>query len=106
MKNRFAFILGILVLGASVMAGAQVSEEIPGLEQGQAQPQEQEQGPAQPQGQEQAQSEPSSSVARISLTHGLKYSLTPPTFCGWVTARWPASPASPATRSRCSSTVD
>ena len=68
MKNRFAFIFGILVLGASVMAGAQVSEEIPGLEQGQAQPQEQ--GPAQPQGQEQAQSEPSSSVARISLTHG------------------------------------
>ena len=35
MKNRFAFILGILVLGVSVMAGAQVSEEIPGLEQGQ-----------------------------------------------------------------------
>ena len=51
------------------MAGAQVSEEIPGLEQGQAQPR-QEQGPVQPQGQEQAQAEPASSVARISLTHG------------------------------------
>ncbi len=60
MKNRFAFIIGTLVLGASVMAGAQVSEDIPGLEQ----------GPAQPQAQEQAQAEPSSSVARISLTHG------------------------------------
>ncbi len=58
MKNRFAFIIGTLVLGASVMAGAQVSEDVPGLEQ----------GPAQPQGQ--AQAEPSSSVARISLTHG------------------------------------
>jgi hypothetical protein len=68
MKSRFAFILGTLVLGASVMAGAQVSEDIPGLEQGPAQPQEQQPGPAQPQ--EQAQAEPSSSVARISLTHG------------------------------------
>src|ERR1700690_2979968 len=58
MKNRFALIIGILVLGASAMAGAQVSEYVPGLEQ----------GPAQPQGQGQA--EPSSSVARISLTHG------------------------------------
>jgi hypothetical protein len=70
MKNRFAFIIAILVLSASVMAGAQVSEEIPGLEQGPAQPQEQEQGPAQPQGQGQAQAEPTSSVARISLMHG------------------------------------
>ena len=66
MKNRFAFIIGTLILGASVMAGAQVSEDIPGLEQGPGQAQ----GPAQPQGQEQAQAEPSSSVARISLMHG------------------------------------
>jgi FecR protein len=59
MKNRFALIVGILVLGASVIAGAQVSEEIPL------------QGPAQgPQGQAQPQTEPTSSVARISLTHG------------------------------------
>jgi hypothetical protein len=58
MKNRFAFIIGVLALGASVMASAQVSEDIPGPGQGPAQPQEQ------------AQSEPSSSVARISLTHG------------------------------------
>ena len=59
MKNRFALTIGILVLGASVIAGAQVSEEIPL------------QGPAQgPQGQAQPQAEPSSSVARISLTHG------------------------------------
>src|SRR5882724_2098254 len=58
MKNRFAFIIGILALGASVMASAQVSEDIPGPGQGSAQPQEQ------------AQSEPSSGVARISLIHG------------------------------------
>ena len=66
MKNRFAFIIGTLVLGVNMMAGAQVSEDVPGLEQGPPQAQEQEQ----PQGQEQAkpsQSEPSSSVARISL---------------------------------------
>jgi len=66
MKYRFAVIIGTLILGASVMAGAQVSEEIPGLEQGPGQAQE----PAQPQGQEQVQAEPSSSVARISLMHG------------------------------------
>jgi hypothetical protein len=64
MKNRFAFIIGTLVLGASVMAGAQVSEDIPGLEQGPAQAQGQEQAQSEP------QSEPSSSVARISLMHG------------------------------------
>jgi FecR protein len=46
------------------MAGAQVSEDIPGLEQGPGQPQGQEQPQAEP------ESEPSSSVARISLTHG------------------------------------
>jgi FecR protein len=63
MKNRFAFIIGTVVLGASLMAGAQVSEDIPGLEQGQPQAQA-------PQGQDQAQAEPSSSVARISLMHG------------------------------------
>ncbi len=67
MKNRFALIIGTLVLGASVMAGAQVSEEIPGLEQGPAQPQA---NRSSAQGQEQAQAEPSSSVARISLIHG------------------------------------
>jgi hypothetical protein len=71
MKNGFAFIIGTLVLGASLMADAQVSEDIPGLEQGPAQAQGQEQqGQEQPQEQEQAQTEPSSSVARISLTHG------------------------------------
>src|SRR4029077_14550256 len=54
MKNRFVLIVGALILSACVMAGAQVSEEVPG--QGQA--------PAQ------TQAEPSSAVARISLIHG------------------------------------
>jgi hypothetical protein len=68
MKNIFLLSIGALILSASLMAGAQVSEEIPGMGQGP------EQGPppgqSQPQGQGQAQSEPSSGVARISLTHG------------------------------------
>src|SRR6202158_3655493 len=54
MKNRFVLIVGALIFSACVMAGAQVSEEVPG--QGQA--------PAQ------TQAEPSSAVARISLIHG------------------------------------
>jgi FecR protein len=66
MKNKFALIIAMLILSATVMAGAQVSEDIPGLDQGPAQPQ----GQGQPQGQEQAQGEPASSVARISMIHG------------------------------------
>jgi hypothetical protein len=64
MKNRFALILGTLILAASAVAGAQVSEQVP------LQPQEQPQLPGPPQGQGQAQTDPASSVARISLTHG------------------------------------
>jgi len=70
MKNRFAFIIGTLVLGANIMAGAQVSEDVPGLQEGPPQAQEQEQPQGQEQAQAEPQSEPSSSVARISLTHG------------------------------------
>ncbi len=66
MKNRFALIFGALILGASAMAGAQVSEQVPLQPQGQPQMQ----GQPQVQGQGQAQAEPASSVARISLTHG------------------------------------
>ena len=66
MKNRFALILGALILAASAVAGAQVSEQVPLQPQVQGQPQL----PGQPQGQGQAQAEPASSVARISLTHG------------------------------------
>ena len=70
MKNRFAFIIGTLFLSVNIMAGAQVSEDVPGLEQGPPQAQEQEQPQGQEQAQAEPQSEPSSSVARISLTHG------------------------------------
>jgi FecR protein len=70
MKNRFALIIGTVVLGASMMAGAQVSEDVPGLEQGPPQAEGQEPPQGQEQAQTEPQSEPSSSVARISLTHG------------------------------------
>jgi FecR protein len=59
MKNKIAWMIGTLVLGASVWAGAQVSEEVP-LESQEPQPESQ--------GQQQAQ--PTSSVARISLIKG------------------------------------
>ena len=62
MKNRFALMVGALILSVVSMAGAQVSEEVPLQSQGQPEGQEQPQG--------QAQAEPRSSVARVSLIHG------------------------------------
>lgn len=67
MKNRFALILGVLILAASAVAGAQVSEQVPLQPQLQGPPPE---GQPQEQPQGQAQAEPASRVARISLTHG------------------------------------
>jgi hypothetical protein len=62
MKNRFALMVGALILSGVSMAAAQVSEEVPLQSQGQPEGQEQQQG--------QAQAEPRSSVARVSLIHG------------------------------------
>jgi hypothetical protein len=61
MKNRFALLVGVLVLSVISLAGAQVSEEVPLQSQGQSEGQ---------QAQDQGQTEPRSSVARVSLIHG------------------------------------